>query len=370
MKVLLVAPYHPTKVGGIATWTKSMLDYCQGRKEIDLLFQNTSNNLPKRQSLKSKVTHILIGSIDSIWILIRLFVNLLTKHPDIVHYTSSAAFALYKDSIAVSLCHFFRVPIVVHWRFGRIPELCQQNNWEYRKLIKVMKMADASIVIDKSSYESLNGQPIKKIYCLPNPISQSLQKIAENIDVIQLQRKRNKREVTFVGHLLPTKGVSELVTAVANMPDVKKLNLIGPFFDDAYKTEILNIANSRDDGNWLNLTGELSRKDVWWYLQKCEIFCLPSYTEGFPNAVIEAMANGCTIVATTVGAIPEILGNDCGVTIPAKDVQAIIDAFMYIFNNEDSAMQMGFNARRKVLSEYIFDKVYQEYCKIWSTVIA
>lgn len=370
MKVLLVAPNPPDRVGGIATWTKSMLDYCQGREEIDLQFQNTSNNLPQKQSLKSKFAHIAVGSIDSIWILARLSVNLIKKHPDVVHYTSSAAYALYKDYIAVNLCHIFRIPIVIHWRFGRIPELCTQTNWEYRMLMKVMKQADASIVIDKSSYESLKERAIKKLYCLPNPISQSLQIIAEHIDVSELQSKRNKREVTFVGHLLPTKGVTELVSAVANMPDVPKLNLIGPFFDEAYKAEILEIARRRDGGSWLNLAGELSRDDVFVYLKKCEIFCLPSYTEGFPNAVIEAMAIGCTIVATTVGAIPEILGDDCGVTIPPQNEQAIIDAFTYIFNNEERAMQMGTNAHKKVLSEYVLDKIFQEYYRIWSAVVA
>ena len=372
IKVLLVAPYHPTKVGGIGTWTKNILDYCSDRHDIQLVFQNTVNNLPKRRSLKNKLFHIFIGCVDSLLILVLLFWNIIIEKPDIVHYTSSASYALYKDYIASVICKIFKVPFVIHWRFGRIPDLCKQRNREYRALIKVIKNSSSSIVIDKLSYKALEDMGlIDKVCCIPNPISPKLQTIAQEIVKIgSTNVVRNKGEILFVGHILKTKGVSELVSAIANTKEIEKLTLVGPFFDEVYKQELTDISSKRDSGKWLNIVGELKREDVFNYFLSCGIFCLPSYTEGFPNVIIEAMAHACPIVATKVGAIPEMLEDNCGTVIVPENIKNLEEALVSMVNNYEESINMGKNACNKVLSLYTLDKVFSEYYNLWSKLLS
>lgn len=369
IKLLLVSPYHPLKVGGISTWSKVMLDYCKERKDINLIFQNTVNGLPKRKSLNNVIFHFFIGSLDSFWIIFKLLMNLILIKPDIVHYTSSGAFALYKDYIVALLCKLFRTPLVVHWRFGRIPKLCEQKNKEYNNLIRVLNKISASIVLDERSNEALRSIGFENIYCIPNPISQKLQKASELLNIDYVQKTREEGTVLFVGHVIKTKGISELVKAAAITDKVKKLTIIGPIFEESYRMELQSFANEKDDGRWLNFIGELQSEDVFSHLQKCSIFCLPSYTEGFPNAVIEAMAYACPIVATNVGAIPEIINNNCGICIPPKDIFSLKEALNNLLSDKIISHNYGRRAQKKVLTEYTIENIYKQYYCIWYSLL-
>jgi glycosyltransferase involved in cell wall biosynthesis len=63
------------------------------------------------------------------------------------------------------------------------------------------------------------------------------------------------------------------------------------------------------------------------WLAAANIFCLPSYAEGCPNAVIEALACGRPVVATNVGGIPELVDSESGILVAPQDSQALADAF-------------------------------------------
>jgi len=61
------------------------------------------------------------------------------------------------------------------------------------------------------------------------------------------------------------------------------------------------------------------------WLAAADLFCLPSYSEGCPNVVVEALATGCPVVATRVGGIPELIDPDSGVLVPPRDATALAD---------------------------------------------
>ena len=369
MKVLLVSPYSKKEVGGIGTWTKLMLDYCHSRNDIVFLFQNTATHLPKRWSLRNQFTHWFVGIADSIRILIVLIYNLIIKKPDIVHYTSSAATALYKDRIAVYITKkIFCKKFIIHWRFGRIPQIFKEKGLEYCLFMKVIKDVDLSIVLDEISYNILNNEGVNCIQ-IPNPIPLSLQKCVEKLDLKVIGNNRKSGEILFVGHMLKTKGAQEILMACVDNYAVKKLIMVGPFFDDNFKNELVIIANKRESGKWVEFVGEKNREEVWQYYKSCSVFCLPSYSEGFPNVILEAMSFACPIIATNVGAIPEMLNNGCGICINPKNAEALSEALTKMLLNRDIANEMGNNAYKKVLDKYTIDSVYKQYYKIWSDTI-
>lgn len=371
LKVLLVSPYSKVKVGGIGTWTKIMLDYCKDRQDVELYFQNTATSLPKRAALSNGFFHILIGSVDSLSILLKLVFNLIRYKPDVVHYTSSAGFGLYKDSVAVFFVKkVFKKQFIIHWRFGRIPELGKQKNKEWEMLSRCVSKASASIVIDESSYNTLENEGFDNVYITPNPISPQLEDVSRQLDVDCVCEQRDEGTVLFVGHILKTKGIVELINATKDNPAVKRLIVIGPFFDEAFEQEMHALAlDTSKASQWIYWAGELEREKVFEYYKRCSVFCLPSYTEGFPNTVIEAMALGCPIVSTKVGAIPEMLNDNCGKLVEAKEVDKLADTIRDVIENKPMAIEIGKNARDKVLNQYVIDKVYQMYYSIWSRLL-
>lgn len=371
IKVLLVSPYSREHVGGIGTWTKIMLDFCKEREDIELVFQNTAAKLNKRAALKNVLFHIVIGSLDSLSIIFKLIRNMIRHKPDIVHYTSSAAFGLYKDSVVVFIVKkLFRKKIVIHWRFGRIPELCELKNKEWRLLSSVIKKTSASIVIDENSYKTLQNEGMRNVYLTPNPISPQLEALSRQIDDENHNAQRERGIVLFVGHVLKAKGIVELIKATKDNPSVSKLIVIGPFFDEEFKQELNDLSkDTTKDPNWISWEGELVREQVFEYLKKCSVFCLPSYTEGFPNSVIEAMAFGCPIVASKVGAIPEMLADGCGELVEARQVEPLKESLSKVLDNPEQTAEMGKRAHSKVLENYVIEKVYSLYYEIWQNCL-
>jgi glycosyltransferase involved in cell wall biosynthesis len=65
--------------------------------------------------------------------------------------------------------------------------------------------------------------------------------------------------------------------------------------------------------------GRLSSAQIVEWLAASDLFCLPSYSEGCPNVIVEAIACGRPVVATDVGGIPELVDESCGVLVPARD---------------------------------------------------
>ena len=369
MKVLLVSPFSEKKVGGIGTWTRSVLDYCATDKDVEIFFLNTHFDL--KRIIKGNfyvLKRILIGSIDSLCILLKLFYSMVIYMPDVVHYTSSASFGLFKDQMAIFIIKvLFQKKMVIHWHFGRIPELFVRCDRECIRFKKVHNHCDASIVLDIQSKNVMIENGLDNIYVVPNAVTQSVSHIAEELDIDMIQNRRLFNNVLYVGHILPTKGVVELVKACVSIENVY-LTMVGPDMLDIVG-ELRTIANKRDNGSWITFTGELSREEVLPYYMNCSIFCLPSYTEGFPYVILESMSFGCPIIATRVGAIPEMLSNRCGVIVESKNIIELRNAIKMLLNKRDLALELGRNANKKVIEEYSIETVFNAYKEIWSRVL-
>lgn len=369
IKVLLVSPYSDKRTGGIGTWSKIVLDYAQNHSPCTVVFLNTVQGLPKRWSMNYKLAYYAIGFFDSLLIIVRLFGLMLIKRPDVVHYTSSAGSALHKDLIAIFIVkNIFRKKFVIHWHFGRIPYIFEDKGKEFSLFVKVCGKVNCSITIDERSYQMLKQEGIKVVN-IPNPIPVALQNEAQQLSLQDLHSKRKRGIVLFVGHVLRGKGIYELVKSCVLCDEVKQLVVVGPFFDENVKEELVDISKQREGGQWLHIVGEKIREDVWNYYSECNVFCLPSYSEGFPYVILEAMAFGCPIVATNVGAIPEMLEGGCGKLIEAKQVEPLRKALTEVLSHETQASVMGERAHEKVLSEYTIEKAYGMYKDVWESLI-
>lgn len=362
IRVLLVSPYSAKKVGGIGTWSKSVVDGFAESDEIELLFQNTAfwlkHNAVKKQTA---LRRLIIGGLDTISILVKLFLNCLYKRPDIINYTSSASWALHKDRIAIGIAKTFGIPFVIHWHFGRIPAIIKENGKEFDSFKKVMGCATASIVIDKMSYDALSNAGFKNFYYVPNALPDNV----FNASKEEAPKQREEGSVLFVGQVLKEKGVYELVQSCTSLPSVKKLLIAGPYAEEI-REDLTNIASCRDQGSWLRFLGEIKREDVFQYYRMCSVFALPSYTEGFPYVILEAMAFGCPIVATDVGAIPQLVTKSTGELIRARDKDGLTNALKRLVEDSSLASTLGNNARNEVIEHYSTKSVMKQYQDIWN----
>ncbi|WP_324757984.1 glycosyltransferase family 4 protein [Sphingobacterium thalpophilum] len=352
-KVLLVSPLPPP-VGGIASWTVNILDYFKhySNSDYELIHLNSSMKFRSITSV-SMISRIFYGILNFMFFFGKFFRAILKK-PDVCHITSSASFGLFKELILVLICKATGSRAIIHYRFGRIPELEQSQNWEWQLLSLINRMAYHVIVLDENSFKILNRYG-NNVSLIGNPISPELMKFKiENF-------KAEEDSILFVGHVTRKKGVFELFSALRELNPNCKLHILGPF-ESNVKEELEKIYSS---SHGVSFYGAVKKDQVYKMMSKSKMLVLPSHTEGFPNVIIEGMALGCSIIASSVGAIPEMLAGNRGIIVPPCSVSKLRDSISKLLNNEAERLMLSKNAERFALENYSMESIVKKLEKIW-----
>lgn len=353
LKIIFVAPLPPP-YGGIANWTAMLTRYINSEKSSEINYRIIDTSPQKRITEGRGILQRVIGGMVSLVKTSKILKDELDKDcPDSVHITTSGSLGLMRDRVVLGILAKRRVNTVYHIHFGRVSEILKNGGWEDKHLRYNLELADNIVVIDETTLTSLNnnGFGAKSVY-VPNFINlKELPKVC---------REPNKI-ITFIGWVIPAKGITELVHAWQSIPletiQDWKLDIIGPYNREYVDT--LNI----EDNETINFIGELEHEEVLNKLNHSKVFVLPSYTEGFPNSVIEAMALGKTVIATSVGAIPQMLSEGCGIIIKAKCAEELKLALVKVMT--ENVDTLGINALKRVEEEYEISKVVEQYSELW-----
>ena len=372
IRVLLCSPYgygDNSVIGGIAIWGRNIVSYS---KSIDTSIDIVPVSFDRHSYIGDRTSLIkrLYTGVKELSKAVKTSISYIeAEKVDVVHICSSASFSLLKDYVLVKKAKKKNVKTVVHFHFGRIPELSKSRNWEWKLLQRVVKLADKVITMDMSSYGTLRKHGFQNVDYCPNPVSLQILDFIEN-KRINIKRQPNK--IVFVGHVLPTKGVFELVEACSQIKNVN-VHIIGKA-ESAVRTELERLIIDKYGKEWLNLWGELSHDKVIEEMLSSSVFVLPTYTEGFPNVILESMACACPIVTTPVGAIPEMLdansSEPCGILVPVGNVDSLRNAIITMLDNGQVADAYAKRAEQKVRQEYAMDKVWKRLENIWISLIS
>jgi teichuronic acid biosynthesis glycosyltransferase TuaC len=166
----------------------------------------------------------------------------------------------------------------------------------------------------------------------------------------------------FVGSLIPEKGVRELADAVLQLGDPFMAVFVGagPFAE--YRSR-----DPRAPGR-LDYRGERPHADVARYLSAADVLVLPSYGEGLPTVLVEAGSMGVPVIASAVGGIPELLGNDRGKLLSDVSVASIAAALESFVNGRDRAYAAALNLRDHVLQWYDADRNAAKLLEVYRSV--
>ncbi len=176
--------------------------------------------------------------------------------------------------------------------------------------------------------------------------------------------------ITFIGRLNKDKGINELVTAFESLRQGGcncVLLLIGPQDPDWAAGANEARKHIEDDPNIRSL-GYSSEPER--YLAITDIFCLPSYREGFGNVVIEAAAMGVPTIGTNiVGLRDSIVNGETGLLVRPKDADALADALSTLLADGAQRTAMGNKARARAVQHFdaqtVNAGVVEEYARLW-----
>lgn len=367
MKVLLCTPYleSPDVVSsGIGTWARNIMQYNRETgNSIDIVPVSFDRHTHIEEYTVGGFRRYYSGIKEVGKCVLNAIRKIKTEQPDVIHVCSSGYLGFIKDIILTHAAHRKGIKSIVHLHFGRVPSIIEEKGFEYRLLKKLLSIADKVVVIDGKSYQTLTSLQYKHITYIPNPVSDTfLREVKEQEKHVE----RNEKSAIFVGHAVPTKGVAELVEACSRIADLK-LRIIGKCAEEM-KEKLFLLAAKRDGGNWLEITGEIPYSKVVTEMLQADAFVFPSYTEAFPNVILEAMACGCTVLSSDVGAIPEILdfnGETAGICFSPQSTDEVANALNALYKNKTYRIHLSEKARKKVYSTYTTEKIWSQLANIW-----
>lgn len=131
-----------------------------------------------------------------------------------------------------------------------------------------------------------------------------------------------KRIITFIGRLVKEKGVFELAESLKYLPEDTVLVLVGD------GTARIRLEEHEEFNKRLFLTGQINNDRVKDYLLASDVFALPSYSEGMPTVVIEAVSLKIPVICTNVGGVPDLFGDFQHMLIQPRSVESLVERLM------------------------------------------
>jgi glycosyltransferase involved in cell wall biosynthesis len=176
------------------------------------------------------------------------------------------------------------------------------------------------------------------------------------IDPAQLEYRDPGTQCTrmaYVGRLSAEKGLPILLQSLATLKSRGRrveLVLMGDGEDRGYLESLVGNLGLEDAVQFL---GFVDQQTIAETLRASDIFVLPSFAEGIPVALMEAMAIGLPVIATAVGGVSELVVNlETGLVVHASDVEGLADAILCYADNADLRLEIARKARDKVVSEF------------------
>lgn len=341
----MLAPLPPPS-GGIASWTVRFKDYCE-RESIPLSIVNIA--MRGDRSTSEVMTRSFKDEFLRTKSIIReLRKKITTTKPDVVHLNSACSpLGIIRDA----LCAFIignRIPIVFHCRCNIEDQLGTKlvSRFAFKYLVRKAKSV---IVLNQFSKDYVDKIQNGKAVYIPNFINQQM--IEKHIIRDRIEK------IVYVGHVEKAKGLDQILVAASLLPNISFL-LVGAVREDiSQKTIPQNVS----------IIGRVFPTEVKEYLHEADVFVFPSLTEGFSNAVLEAMAMGLPIIASNVGANADMIEDKGGIILNHNNGRDLFSAIIQLSERE-KRIGMSLWNNEKVLSQYTIERVMKMYFSVYEQI--
>jgi glycosyltransferase involved in cell wall biosynthesis len=275
---------------------------------------------------------------------------------------------------AILLGRYFKIPVICSVRGSDLNYYPFDSERMYKASVRVLREADTVITVSRALAEKATEM---------TEIRRSPRTIYNGVDTqlfsptgrrhenrASLDLPKEKRVLLFVGGFKPEKGVFDLIEAFAEVsriaPDLVLL-MIG---DGPEKASMEMLAEKHGVRDRIIFKGNVPHERMPSYMNACDIFVLPTHSEGMPNVVLEAMACRLPVIAGNVGGIPEIItsGHD-GLLFPAGNVEALKGCLLKLLADTGPAVLMGERAWKKVKEGFSWAKNASEHLGVYKEIL-
>ena len=366
-RVLLVGPWPPT-TGGVTTFMLNVANSpLRDRFEIIPFTtsrppkKNVADNYGYRSLLQGGVLRLIAGAVVTLWHLLLFPFVVLWRRIDVVQVQSSDFQSFWESALYVMIARALRRPVLLRLG-GAFDHFYEVSSVGARRMIRgVLALPDLLIV--QSGYWRDVVRRVGRsegVVVLPNWVPDRLVEHGQ-------RRTRDVPVCLFVaGSEAVRKGVDEVFGA---MRLAKASSILLRFRLVALPPRL--AARLAEEGleDLAEVDGYLGHEKLLSAMRDADIFLLPSRGEGFPNALVEAMASGLACIATPVGAIPEIVGSGGGLVVPPRDPAELWDALSRLAQNADLRRGVADRGRARVRAHYVASAVLPLLDSAWTSLL-
>lgn len=344
LKVLMIGPdrsVHGGISGVVNNYYGAGLD-----QQIDLCYIGTMVEGSKlRKLLQAAIAYMR-------------FISQLPRY-EIVHVNMASDASFYRKSFFIKAAKRAGKKIVIHQHGGDFQGFYEHlSAGRKERVCRVLSMGDLFLVLTPFWKEFFSNMVDRnKIIVFPNGISK--------MEVTN--KEYGQQKLLFLGRICKDKGIGELFSV---MPELKqkfpKCQLyLGGIWEDV---ELRQRAEKLKD--CVTYLGWVSGEEKQRYLRECDIFVLPSYFEGQPVSILEAMGYACGIVASRVGGIPHMIADgETGVLVKPKDAESLKMGLEKILSHKELCEKLGEAARQKAEKEFSLEANMERLVQLYSKML-
>ena len=329
MRVVMTGP-DLDALGGIAACAKLLKEHISQDARVDTVeYLGIAPRL--RTDRVGKVRLALRGYLG--------FVGAVARRPDILHIHTSRGGDFWRNLPLLWAAYLFRVPLVLHVHpahsfatfLGTGPRALQTLK------LATVGLARWVVVPSELGKRAMEGACVpSRLIAIPNPID-----LKEYSSAPLEDRRQN---LVYLGWLIREKGIEDLLAVlpqlVRSFPSVQ-VRLCGPYGARWVRAVVhsLGIVDAVRVDDWVQGS---EKTDL---LARARVLVLPSYSEGLPIVLLEAMASGTPCVATSVGGIPEVVKDGAtGYLVDPGDRAALGDRIERLFSDDEAWKRMSESA--------------------------
>lgn len=350
MKICMIVP-NPKVRGGIA----SVVNGYRGselEKRHEVIYVESYRDGSKGQ----KLIKALSGYVH-------FFVQLITNHPDLVHIHSSFGPSFYRKMPFIYLGCLFGIPVVNHIHGAEFDSFYENASERKKRLIKKVYNKCSRLIVLSDEWKPLVGRivPAHKIDVL------------ENYCILPKRfsgQEKKKGQILFLGEIGERKGcflMPDILEQIKRSCPSIRLVMAG----DGQIPQVKKAFAKKGLSDSVTFPGWVGRRKKQSLLNESEIFLFPTYYEGMPMAILEAMSYGLAIVTTNVGGIPRlIIPGRTGYLEAPGDVEKMAEDVACLLQDEALRQKLGEQAKERVAQHYSLEvhlgkleKIYKKACR-------
>lgn len=291
------------------------------------------------------------------------FLSLLLSRPvELVHCHSAMRGSFWRKSLFAQLARLRRIPVLFHLHGSEMQTFyARQPRFVQAAISRQLERATRVLVLSESWRDFVQGiAPRARLVVVPNYVS---------VPSPVSRMRDGPPTLLFLGLLGPRKGIFDLLEALAVLSEAHPdLRLVvggnGQVQDAERQAAKLGLAERVTFKGWVGPDEKAT------LLAQADIYVLPSYNEGLPMSVLEAMSFGLPVITTTVGGIPELItsGRD-GILVRPGDVNGLAAAIGELADDPERRRGLGEAARDRVAQHFSRDAVLKLLTTVYAEVI-